>query len=698
MHIGGTSKAAVGETRMRKIFFAVMVGVLGLTGASLHAQVETFGSGTTGPVKAKHLTVELIPAPATFKPGADDEIGLHFTMEPGWHIYWSNAGDAGEPPQIAWTMPAGITADAMQFPIPKRIPVEPLANFGYEGEIFFPIKLHVAADAKPGILTANVNWLVCREVCIPGKAVVGMKYGLSAGGGAIDSAISGAHLPQALPAGARVDVSANKTEFLVTLHTGSRVEHAEFFPYDADEISNPAAQQVEPLADGIRIHVPKDDTLTKDPAQLHGLIKLSDTLGYDFTSPVGAPVAAAQSASAGLSAILLAVGLAFLGGIILNLMPCVFPVLFLKALSLVQSSGEERAKLRRHGVVYTLGILVSFWVIVAVLLLLRAGGSHLGWGFQLQSPVFVAIIACLLFFMALSLAGQFDLGLTLTGAGDSLTHKSGYAGSFFTGVLATVVATPCTAPLVGAAIGFALAQSATVTMVIFTSLALGLAAPYVALTLQPSWTRWLPKPGAWMEYMKVIVSIPLFLTAIGLVAIYAQFFSGAAALTAIFKILVAMLGLAAAGWALGRWPAKRGSAIAAAVLVILSVAIPVMPQKKDTSLQWETFTPARLSELRSQGKPVFVDFTAAWCLSCQVNERAVLQSDGVQQRLRTKHVALLRADWTKYDPQITAALADVGRSGVPTYIVYAPGAEANVLPELLTPGIVDKALDALPSK
>jgi thiol:disulfide interchange protein len=386
-----------------------------------------------------------------------------------------------------------------------------------------------------------------------------------------------------------------------------------------------------------------------------------------------------------------------LGGIILNLMPCVFPVLFLKGLALLQSSGEERSRLRSHGLVYTLGILVSFWAIVAVLLVLRAGGSQAGWGFQLQSPTFIAVLAAGLFFFALSLAGQFDLGLSLTSVGGELAQKQGYTGSFFTGILATIVATPCTAPLMGAAIGFALAQPAGITFAVFTALGLGLAAPYLLLSFNPAWTRLMPRPGAWMEALKQLTAVPLFGTVIWLAWVYGRLYSGSAGaqgIDQVARLMLCFLLLAVAGWVLGRWPARWPSAIVALVLSVLGIAIPLY-QPKDTTLVWQPYSQQTLDAARASGHPVFIDFTAAWCLSCQVNERLVLKSSDVQKQFADRKVILLKADWTQYDPEITKQLAAVNRSGVPTYVIYPANGQAmaDVLPELLTKDIVLAALD-----
>lgn len=667
-----------------------------------HAQIAPVGDGGPGPVKAQHLTAELVSLASSIAPGGTLQVGLVLTLEEHWHVYWINAGDSGEPPKISWTLPAGITAGSMQFPIPTRLPLGPLMDFGYEGSVAFPVQLTAAKNLKPGPihLDAKVNWLVCREVCIPGRAHLGLNLTVAPGAapgqpvGALGEALG--LIPKSLPPDMQLTIRGGKQDFVLTLTTGDRETDAEFYPFDQEQIANAAEQIVEPMSDGVRLRVKRAPELAKLPAQLHGVIKLSDDQAYEVTAPVTAgEVAPAPSSAKGSSATggvtaISAILLAFVGGIILNLMPCVFPVLFLKGLALVQSSGQERSRLRSHGLIYTLGILVSFWLIVAILLALRAGGSQAGWGFQLQSPVFIAVLASGLFFFALSLAGQFDLGLSLTSVGGELAQKQGYTGSFFTGVLATIVATPCTAPLMGAAIGFALAQSAGVTFSVFTALGLGLAAPYLLLSFQPAWTRILPRPGAWMEILKQLTAVPLFATVIWLAWVYGQLFAGSGqGVDHVAKLLGCFLLIAVAGWVLGRWPARWVSAIVAVVLVIVAIAIPLY-QPKDTTLTWEPYSQQKLDQARAAGHPVFIDFTAAWCLSCQVNERLVLRSAEVQHQFSANKVTLLKADWTQYDPEITKQLASVNRSGVPTYVIYPanPGAAADVLPELLTKDIV----------
>ena len=670
----------------------------------------------TTPVSAPHLSVQLISARDGVHPGGSLQAGLYFKLDPGWHVYWSNAGDSGEPPRIKWALPEGLTADAMQFPVPQRLPLGPLMDYGYEGEVVFPVLLHAADSLKAGTkveAAAKVDWLVCREVCIPGKASLTLPISVEGAGtpgkvlaqGLIQSWQQ--RLPQALPAGGKAGFASTPTGFRVTVLTGKKESAAQFFPFDESQIANAAAQVVTPLKDGVQIDIKKDENLKGAPATLHGLVVFPDGRAFDLTLSPGAVGGAGEGDSSGFAEILRIAGLAFLGGLILNLMPCVFPVLFIKGLALVQSSGEERSRMRAHGLVYTLGIVASFWAVVAVLLALRAGGRQFGWGFQFQSPTFVAVMAMLLFFLALSLAGQFEIGLTLTSAGGSLASRQGYSGSFFTGVLAMVVATPCTAPFMGAAIGFALAQSATVTFAIFTALALGLAAPYLLLSFNPAWTRLLPKPGVWMEVLKQATAVPIFATVIWLVWVFAQ----AAGVNALIGLLGGFLLLAIAGWVLGRWPLKRAASVVAALVGLLAITLPIYAADKYGSVAaavtnasgvqgpstWEAFTPQLVEGYRAAGKPVLVDFTASWCLSCQVNEKVVLDRDDVQKRLRDSGIALVRADWTRHDETIAQTLAGLGRSGVPTYVLYSgvAGEEPKILPEVLTTGIIFDALDGL---
>ncbi|MGC9159529.1 MAG: protein-disulfide reductase DsbD family protein, partial [Terracidiphilus sp.] len=621
-----------------------------------------------------------------------------------------------------------------------------------------PLKLFVDRKAQPGAATfrAKVDWLVCQDSCIPGSAEVEIHRTVFAQEPKVpvevipDAVIFNrliGRLPQPLPAGSRVGFEPTRTGFRLTVETGHRETEAAFFPADSGILDNSAPQALSPTAKGLVLDLRKDADFTSHLNQMKGVLELSQGRSYFLDAgpglaavsqqPVAAEAlfsevpAAAPEAPAGLlkpssgsapfpafphgfvSWLLFvrSAGLAFLGGLLLNLMPCVFPVLFLKGLALVNSGSEERAKLRAHGLVYTAGILVSFWVLVAALLILREAGSALGWGFQFQSPVFLSLMAGLLFFLGLSLAGQFEIGFSMTSAGGSLARKQGYSGSFFTGVLAVVVATPCTAPFMGAAVGYALGAPPPVTFAVFTALALGLAAPYVALTLEPAWTRLLPRPGAWMEVLRQAVSVPIFATVIWLVWVLGQAY-GAGAVTA---LLSSFLLLAIAGWFLGHWPARNWAKAVSLLILAGVVALSVFGQRlapapaemkvaaepaaadSAGTEAWQPWSPGAVRRDQAEGRPVFVDFTADWCLSCQANERVALERPEVQSAFRAAHVALLKADWTRHDPAITAALTALGRSGVPAYALYAPGqARPRLLPEVLTPGIVIDALGRLP--
>ena len=683
-----------------------------------------------------HVHVRLMVLPSSLSKGQGNDAGLYFKLEEGWHVYWKNPGDAGEPPHIQWVLPNGVSAGPLQFPTPKRLPLGPLMDYGYEDEVLFPLELKVANSAKtgPAILHAKADWLVCRATCIPQKAELEISRDVvdsasKAKPSEADSVLFSRfrdQLPKTAPAGFKAVFAPVNDGYRLEVETGKQETSGEFFPADPDVLENPAPQKIGATAKGLVLDLKKDVNAAGAPKQLSGLLVLSRGRAFDIVASPGqvslATLTKGATAAGGKSqaapgrsgeqvppvpsgpGLFKAAGLALLGGLLLNLMPCVFPVLFLKGLALVKSGSEERRKLRMHGLAYAAGIVVSFWVLVAFLLGLRAAGSSLGWGFQFQSPVFIFLMASLLFFLGLSLAGQFEIGLTLTSAGGSLAAKQGFTGSFFTGVLAVIVATPCTAPFMGAAIGYALAQPAAVTFVVFTALALGLSAPYVVLTMQPAWTRLLPRPGAWMEVLKQAVSVPIFATVIWLAWVLAQAY-GAATLAA---LLAGFLLLAIAGWFLGRWPAQRW-ATAVAVLIAMGVVTAgvLAPDKLSANSEtpataqnkagWEPWSAEAVSRYQAQGRPVFVDFTASWCLSCQVNERVALNQPEVQKAITEANVALLRADWTRHDESITQTLASLGRSGVPTYVLYVPGdVNPRVLPEVLTPGIVTDALAGLP--
>lgn len=707
---------------MRRYLLACICTFLCTTALSSHAVSDS--------AEAPHVDVRLVVVPESLTVGQSAKAGLYFKLEDGWHVYWQNAGDAGEPPHMDWTLPKGVSAGPLQFPAPRRLPLGPLMDYGYENEVLFPFSLDVAKNAKPGpaVLHAKVGWLVCRATCIPGKTEleltrnIGTQPAAESGPDAALYSRFAALLPQPLPATDQVFFAPAAQGFALQFTTGRRETQAAFFPSEQGILDNPAPQHLTSTSNGGLLLLKRDAGLSANPSMLSGVLELAGGRSFLIAAQPGlvdaallqraltaaakpAQPSSAPSASASRQSLWSVAALSFLGGILLNLMPCVFPVLFLKGLALVRSGNEERRTLKHHGLVYTAGIVLSFWVLVGVLLSLRSAGAVLGWGFQFQSPVFLELMAALLFFLGLSLAGQFELGLSLTSAGGSLAAKQGYAGSFFTGVLAVIVATPCTGPFMAAAIGYALAQPAAVTFAVFTALALGLAAPYVVLTLQPGWTRWLPRPGAWMDILKQATSVPIFAFVIWLAWVLAEAYG--AALLAV--LLVCFLLLAVAGWFLGRWQGRRWAGVAAALLVCAVVLTAFYAPKRlaagssgvsqsSASPGWEAWSQDAAGRYQAQGRPVFVDFTASWCLSCQVNERIALDQPEVKQAFSQAHVALLRADWTRHDEAITQALTALGRDGVPAYALYAPGQSSpTLLPQVLTPGIVVDALKGLPN-
>ncbi len=700
------------DTVKRPILFAILSLSLLLTAA--------WASAVPSSAKMPHLEVALISEQTTVQPGHEFWVGLDFTLEPGWHVYWVNPGDSGEAPKVKWTLPEGFQAGSIQWPKPEKISVATLVDYGYSNHVLLMMPMHAAAEIKTdktADLLADVHYLVCREVCMPGKAQLGLSLPVSSSAQLDANAhvrfeATRKDIPPPAPANWKMSTEAERNDFVLTVDTGHREKPGMFFPLQEQQIENAAPQKAESAAHGIKLRLKKSDGLTQIPATLQGLLLLPDGRAYLVDAPVtgGGAIAASGGQKTGPDALAASkvtqslasvIGFAFLGGIILNLMPCVFPVLSMKVLSLTHVGQAEAKSARMNGIFYTLGILVSFWTLVGILLALRAAGHGIGWGFQMQSPIFVVCLTALMFLLGLNLLGVFEIGLSWMGVGSSLASKSGYTGSFFTGVLATIVATPCTAPYMGAAVGYALTQSSLIAFAVFTALALGLAAPFLLLSFEPRWARALPRPGEWMVRLKQAMAFPLFGAAIWLVWVFGQQLG----MDAAGRLLAGLLLIAIAGWIYGAFGNKLWRDVLALLLLGAGLYVPIsangdgsrvvsansVPQKQG-GLQWEAFSAAKLQEYRTQSKPVLVDFTAAWCLSCQVNERAVFHSDEVQQRLHDSGVALMKADWTSYDPAITHALADYGRSGVPFYVMYGSSGEELISTELLTP---QSMLDAL---
>lgn len=665
-------------------------------------------------VTTERVTATLLTERPAVAPGESIWVGLKLEMAEGWHTYWRNPGDSGLATMIDWQLPNGIAAGPIQWPVPERQPYGTLMNFGYSDEVTLLARVSVAADAPTGtaMLSARSTWLVCAEICIPEDGSFSIPLTVDPNA-AMASTRDGAHLTAVAaslpdPVPGLVTAAVQNDVLIVDADWGNAPDgDVTFFPYATYLMDNTADQIVTGTDDGFRISVatvPDYDKLD----ELGGLITIGTGESQRAFAFENAPMLAAPATnSAALPAIEMsligALLFAFIGGLLLNLMPCVLPVLSIKALAIIKH-GEGA---RRESLAYTAGVLVSFGVLVAALLILKASGDQLGWGFQLQSPGFVTVLAYIMLAVGLSLSGVFNIGSGLMGAGSSWIKSDGIAGSFMTGVLAAVVATPCTAPFMAPAIGYALTQPPLVVVAVFEGLALGLAAPFLLIGFVPAVARALPKPGAWMDTFKQVLAFPMYGAAAWLIWVVSQ----QADAMGFAATLAGLILIAFTAWLLGRTSSEgrgriigTGFAAAAAIGAIVLASVPQPPapgsgpgsaQSESADANWENYTPARLDELRAAGTPVFVNFTAAWCITCLMNERAVLSTSDVKAALAGKGVVYLKADWTNRDPAITAALESFGRSGVPLYVLYGPDGMPTVQPQILTPGAFIETLESL---
>ena len=673
---------------------------------------------TPPPDEPAHAEARLIAETTALLRSGDSSVALMLTPEAGWHTYWSNPGDSGLATKLEWTLPEGVSASAIQWPAPHPALLGELTNYGYDGETLHLVTISVPADwpANQALtLKARAKWLVCKDVCIPGSAELALTLPVADSVQLDDS--HGARferdralLPQALPATASARFAIADGAFSLALADAGlpKAQKIEFFPLAGDLVNHAAPQRLLEDAGQWRLTQALSAYYLVQPKAVEGLwvLTLADGSRQSYalraTPGVVAPVQAADALSRTASGnadsdpgLLLAMGLALLGGLILNLMPCVFPVLSLKALALLKAQDSSARSQRLQALAYSAGAVLSCVAAAGLLLALRAGGEALGWGFQLQSPVFIAVLAYLMLALGLSMSGVAEFGGALMNTGSSLAQKQGLSGSFFTGVLAVVVASPCTAPFMGSALGFAVTQPVPVALAIFAALGLGLALPFLLLGFVPALARALPKPGAWMLTFKQVMAFPLYLTAAWLLWVLTR----QAGADALGLVLIGSVTVAFAMWLLGR--PQRGWISRTLLVLALLAAVAVLTSpflrepaagKAAPSAMQEAWSEARVAALRAEGKTIFVDFTADWCITCKVNERGVLASAAVEKAFAEAGVVSLVADWTRSDPAITAALAAFGRNGVPLYLVYPKGGEPRVLPQVLTSGIVIDAL------
>ena len=718
---------------LRWFWLSLLAGFL-LAAGSL-ASLAYAASG--GWVQSTHLKAELVSEYSQLQPGQTVTLALHTEHEPHWHTYWLNPGDSGLATSIQWQLPEGVTAGPIQWPTPKAIRIPPLVNYGYENQAVLLTQLTLPADYSAASLQliANVDWLVCKEICIPASAELRLTLPVAAT--AVLSAEAApllvtarAAMPQPLQVIGRYQVQDGHFSAVIELPEDVR---ASAFFVGAGELVDHAAPQQLVFQDGkLLLQQPQNTYFSQSPDEIP-LVLMTEggarqlMLQYQPAMPSAEATSSkqqptennrsdtGQSSVFSFSQLSLMLLFALLGGLILNLMPCVFPVLSLKALSLSRAD-QQLAAQRAEALWYSVGVVVSFVVLAALLLLLRAGGESLGWGFQLQNPLLVALLAFLLFALGLSLSGLLQFGLGLMNSGQQLTQQSGQRGSFFTGVLAVVVASPCTAPMMGTALGYAATQSAPVALLVFAALGLGMALPFLMLALRPQLAAKLPKPGPWMEQLKHWLAIPLYLSAVWLLWVYGR-------QTSIDALALALLGLVALAVACWQWGLVQAAgqldkscrlnkliALVALVFALLSIlpakndafsASSVQPSDAATELEAEAggaeaWSAARLAELRAQGKPVLVNMTADWCITCLVNERVALDTEESKAAMQQYQLTYLTGDWTKQDPAISTYLKQYGRDGVPLYVLYFPGHDGQLLPQILTPNTLAAALAAGP--
>ncbi len=660
--------------------------------------------------KPEPVQAELVSRFHDAVPGTEFEIGLLLRHDSKWHTYWKSTGDTGLPTRIQWSLPQGWNASEILWPTPAVFKIGDLVNYGYGDEVLLPVRISVPASAKVGSvqdIKAEVSWLMCADQCVPGKASLTLAVQVAdKDGGATKAStlFEASHTAMPSPLSDASGVFDPKTHAVrVTFKSTEPFHHFYVFAEGDDSVVYGAPQSVSRSADKISVTLQGTDEL-KAGSQFSGVFAADGGprkggWAGSFSVPlesgtVAAPTVSDDTLQTGLSS-WLAVAMAFIGGLILNVMPCVFPVLSLKILSLVQD--RQRINLPLHGVVFTLGVLLTMLVLAGVLIAVKSAGISVGWGFQLQSPIFVASLAVIFAAISVNLLGWFEFsGVRVSGG----SYSNSLLNCFATGVLAVVAASPCTAPFMGAALGYALTASIRESIFVFLALGLGMSLPWLVLSLFPVLTAWMPKPGAWMNVFRKLMAIPMLLTMIWLLWVLSQQVS----FTALVLYIAAVISLCVCLFLYGKLQfslltAKLPIVLSAACAVLLfAAASSSLFRQPDAAVQAaDAWSPQAVENALEAGKPVFVDFTASWCVTCQANKIAVLDREDIREAFKQHGVVFLVADWTNQNPDITQALESFGRSGVPLYILYSHDGKTTVLPELLTKNIVIGALDKLPS-
>ena len=701
--------------------------------------------------QAAHTQVQLLLSADTVRPGDTIWVGVDLKMDPDWHTYWKNPGEAGMATEIKWQLPPGVTAGGTEWPLPEKLPPAEVTTYGYNHEVVLLVPLKLGAGLKPGPLDlkANVTWLECKTECVPGSANVeatlnvGNETRISTEAATID--LWKNKTPQSatnLFAFARWKGSTNDDPRSLTIQIKlPKPDNADFFPDSSDNFEIQAATKFifDEYSNSILLDKPVKKFSSNWPKEISGVIVMEtgglrtgfkvklpvsdnppagETMSRTGVAPVSDISQSDKNMETGATPVLRPQSLwqmllyAFIGGLILNIMPCVLPVIALKILGFITHGQHEPGRVRALGLVYAAGVLVSFLALAAVVIGVKAAGHHAGWGMQFGNPEFIVVLTTLITLVALNLFGVFEVtlgGRTLSAAGQ-LASKQGVPGAFFNGLLATALATPCTAPFLAPALGFAFAKDSTVIVLIFLFVGLGLAAPYVVLSWNPAWLKLLPKPGAWMEKFKIAMGFPMLLTAVWLFNLAADDYGSNVLWLGVFLVLLAF-----AAWIFGEFVqrGRAGKRVAVAIALILVIggyafalenqlhwrepmAVATagsLPESPD-GIDWQPWTPEAVAKAQSEGRPVLVDFTANWCLTCQVNKKLAIEIPSVRDKLKEINAVALVGDYTHFPDNITAELNRFSRAGVPLVLVYPKDVDAQpiVLPAILTPGIV---LDAL---
>ena len=641
--------------------------------------------------QASDSSVEVTSESEAMMKGDELLLGLNFKLTPGWHTYWKNPGDAGEGASITWQLPKGFQASEILWPGPEAIPVEPLMTFGYEDEIILLTKIK-ALDAAvfPAIVKAKVSWYTCKDICVPQEANLELTI---QNGEKINTFFANElsnvflNLPKELSSKHRVEALDDNYFLQMELDGNTPVSSAYFFPEEYGLSSYSKEQILEINKNSLSLQISQSEVDLK-LQNFAGVLLLNNQDSRTFFNVNLNLNNNQKQESLSISELVLTIIFAFIGGLILNAMPCVFPILSIKILNFVEQSEGSKEKMIQHGLSFSAGVLVTFLSIAGLLLLLKSGGESIGWGYQLQSPLMVTILIYLFVAIGITFMSNLVLGGQLAQLGNINQGYGDITSSFLTGVLAVIVASPCTAPFMGSAVGIALLQPGFITIAIFVSLGLGFAAPYLLLSFYPSLLKVLPKPGAWMETLKQFMAFPMWGSALWLTWVL----SGQVQTDSVLMVLLGALFIALGLWILEKNQSSDGFAkwmSLSSVTILLGAALWLAPTdyeniEQDTSSDLNSYSPELLDSLLAENKPVFLNFTADWCITCKVNEAIVLNQVSIKNALESKGIVYLKADWTRKDETIANKLAEYGRTGVPLYLLYSSEGIPVILPELLT--------------